>query len=74
MAAGAGAGAGAWVVGAVAAGAATPFVAEDASAGGVSGCVAGAEPCRWLGDAMFELLGMGRWGEARRLGLSVGWF
>lgn len=40
----AGAGAGAWDVGAGAEDAATPFVVVGASAGGVSGWVAGAEP------------------------------
>lgn len=32
--------------------AATPFGAEDDSAGGVRGCVVGAEPWVWLGEVI----------------------
>lgn len=40
-----------WEVVVAAAGAETPFVVAF-SAGGVRGCVAGAEPCGWLTEAM----------------------
>jgi hypothetical protein len=45
--------AGTWGWELVAAGAGAPFAAED-SAGGVRGCVVGAEPCVWPGDAILS--------------------
>ena len=59
-----------WVWELVAAGAEVPFVAED-SAGGVRGCVVGAWPCGWLGDAILSWIADQRSSRKERANCTV---